>query len=239
MLRPETVRQRGRTKPRRPALPVALTSEERASFSSLLGLLPKVEALSLERLLARLKARGVQLVARTGLPSSYPSEGLEEALRIQLTHDALSSDVRDARERLAAFVADLVSFDELRGRLERRSLWLVAPAYRLRQGGFLALLAGLARALDDARETALFVERELKKRAGKRRPRRNVVPLPQGIVRDDARKLRRATRLAAGFVNRDKHGAPLPGWTMSFGMPPRCSECGNPAPDLFRRKRPR
>lgn len=218
-------------KQRAPSVPI--TSVERAQFSFLFDRLGENDRLNLEEILDRLKAAGrVSLENLDRLKPSGPvsPDNLSLLLMIQLAHDGHDS-VR-AREAWAARVEDLASFDEARKRLQMKgAIALDAPALGVRPPAFRELLNALSRALHEVSQTARFMVEHLSARAPKQRgsPRRERVGLPPGINRDDGRELLRLVKVAA-------KNAPLGGPTITYGMPPPCPECGNPAPRLFRRK---
>lgn len=221
---------------RAPSVPI--TSEERAQFSFLFDGLSESDRSNLEEILDRLKASGrVDLENLDRLRASGPvsPDNLSVLLLFQFVSDGLNP-VR-IREWHAAFVEDLVRFDKARMRLQKYGDFLGAPALGVRPPAFRELFDALSRALHEAGQTRRLMLEQLSarerqgRRPGKkvRRPLREVVDLPPGISRDDKRELLRLVRLAA-------KNAPFKRPTITYGMPPPCPQCGNPAPQLFRSK---
>lgn len=221
---------------RAPSVPITLG--ERAQFSFLFDRLDEKERSNLEEILDRLKAAGrVDLENLDRLKPSGPvsPNNLSALLMVQFALDGFDSV--GVREWHVAFVEDVVRFDRARKKLQKYGHLLDAPALGVRPPAFQELLDALSRAIHEGaqrwrRMLEMDAAREkAKRRPGKkvRRPLRETVALPPGIARDDARELLRLTRLAA-------KNTPPGGWTITYGMPPPCPQCGNPAPLLFRRK---
>lgn len=215
------------------ALSVSITPGERAQFSFLFDRLGTNDRLNLEEILDRLKgAGGVDLDNLDRLKPSGPvsPDNLSASLLLQFVLDG-HHRVR-TRQAWEAWAEELASFDKAIQLLQAKGVThLDAPALGVRPPAFRELLDALSRALHEVSQTACRMVEVLSARAPKRRgaPKRAKADLPLGISEEDTRELLRLVKVAA-------KNAPLGGPTVTYGMPPPCPECGNPAPRLFRRE---